>query len=83
MQDNKRESQEHTKDRRGLQTGSTGPDKASKSSFEIMTPRAKVSGICSTRCGVPGHHDTWRASALARLAAPGMETGMRQLLATM
>ncbi|CAL5219904.1 g1831 [Coccomyxa viridis] len=78
LPDHKRESQEHTKDRRGLQTGSEGPDKTSKSSFEVMTPRAKAvasaaraaacqvimtpGGPLPSPAGCPGHGD-WHAAA--------------------
>ena len=88
LQDHNRESQEHKKDRRGLQTGSTGPDAASKTSFEVMTPRARAvasaaraaacqvlmtpGGPLPSPAGWPGHAD-WHA------AAAGNDVRMRVL----
>ena len=73
LQEHQRGSKEHKKDRRGLATGSEGPDATSKTSFETLTPRAKAvadaaraaacqvimtpGGPLPSPAGCPGHAD--------------------------
>lgn len=86
LQEHHRDSQEHTKDRRGLVTGSEGPDATSKTSFETTTPGAKAvanaaraaacqvimtpGGPLPSPAGCPGHADFHAAVSGHDVRAP-------------